>query len=110
MPKNSLYDKAAIVGIGQTEFSKDSGRTELQLAAEASLSAIKDAGLAPADIDGMVTFAADSNDELALMRNPGIPKIRWTARTRVGGGGPGQNARAPGRAGSRTRSGQAPRA
>ncbi len=83
----SLYDKAAIVGIGQTEFSKDSGRTEMQLAAEASLSAIKDAGLVPADVDGMVTFAADSNDELALMRNLGIPKIRWTARTRGGGGG-----------------------
>jgi acetyl-CoA acetyltransferase len=78
---------AAIVGIGQTEFSKDSGRSELQLAAEASLAAIKDAGLAPADIDGMVTFAADQNDELALMRNLGIPKIRWTARTRGGGGG-----------------------
>jgi len=78
---------AAIVGIGQTEFSKDSGRTELQLAAEASLSAITDAGLSCADIDGMVTFAADGNDELALMRNLGIPKIRWTARTRGGGGG-----------------------
>jgi acetyl-CoA acetyltransferase len=84
---DSLYEKAAIVGIGSTEFSKNSGRSELQLAAEASLAAIKDAGLAPADIDGMVTFAADSNDELALMRNLGVPKIRWTARTRGGGGG-----------------------
>jgi acetyl-CoA acetyltransferase len=77
----------AIVGIGQTEFSKDSGRSELQLAAEASLSAIKDAGLNPADIDGMVTFGSDSNDELALMRNLGVPQLRWTARTRGGGGG-----------------------
>ena len=84
---DSLYDKAAIVGIGQTEFSKDSGRTELQLAAEASLAAIKDSGLAPADIDGMVTFAADANDELALMRNLGVPALRFTARTRGGGGG-----------------------
>jgi acetyl-CoA acetyltransferase len=84
---DSLYDKTAIVGIGQTEFSKDSGRTELQLAAEASLAAIKDAGLAPADIDGMVTFGSDSNDELALMRNLGVPQLRYTARTRGGGGG-----------------------
>jgi acetyl-CoA acetyltransferase len=83
----SLYDQAAIVGIGQTEFSKNSGRTELQLAAEASLAAIKDAGLTPADIDGMVTFAADSNDELAMMRNLGVPSLRYTARTRGGGGG-----------------------
>ena len=84
----SLFDKSVIVGIGQTEFSKDSGRTELQLAAEASLAAIKDAGLSPADIDGMVTFAADGNDELALMRNLGIPKIRWTARTAAAAAGP----------------------
>jgi acetyl-CoA acetyltransferase len=83
----SLYDKTAIVGIGQTEFSKNSGRTELQLAAEASLAAIKDAGLSPVDIDGMVTFGSDSNDELALMRNLGVPQLRWTARTRGGGGG-----------------------
>ena len=31
----TLKDQAAIVGIGQTEFSKNSGRSELQLAAEA---------------------------------------------------------------------------
>ena len=87
MAARSLRNEAAIVGIGQTEFSKNSGRSELQLAAEASLAAILDAGLTPADIDGMVTFAADSNDELALMRNLGIPGIRYTARTRGGGGG-----------------------
>ena len=31
----TLKNQAAIVGIGQTEFSKNSGRSELQLAAEA---------------------------------------------------------------------------
>ena len=36
----------AIAGIGQTEFSKDSGRSELQLAAEAVRAAIDDAGSA----------------------------------------------------------------
>lgn len=83
----SLKDQAAIVGIGQTEFSKDSGRSTLQLAAEASLAAIEDAGLAPSAIDGMVTFAADGNDELALMRNLGVPELHFTARSRGGGGG-----------------------
>ena len=76
---------AAIVGIGQTEFSKDSGRSELQLAAEAAAAAIDDAGLAPADVDGMVTFTLDSNDELALMRSLGIPELRWMSRTPHGG-------------------------
>ncbi|HEX5268530.1 MAG TPA: hypothetical protein VFW24_17330 [Acidimicrobiales bacterium] len=78
---------AVIAGIGQTEFSKDSGRSELQLAAEASLAAIADAGLTPAAIDGTVTFAIDPSDELSLIRTLGIPELHYTARTRGGGGG-----------------------
>ena len=80
-------DKTAVVGIGQTEFSKNSGRTELQLAAEAILAAVEDAGLTTNDIDGMVTFAADQNDELALIRSLGVPELSYTGRTRGGGGG-----------------------
>jgi acetyl-CoA acetyltransferase len=78
---------SAIAGIGQTEFSKDSGRSELQLAVEAVHAAVLDAGLAPADIDGMVTFQQDTNDELDIARSLGIREIRWTARTPFGGGG-----------------------
>jgi len=83
----ALSRDTAIVGIGQTEFSKHSGRSELQLAGEAVAAAITDAGLTPADIDGAVTFAMDVNDELAVMRCAGIPSLRFTARTRGGGGG-----------------------
>jgi acetyl-CoA acetyltransferase len=79
--------RAAIVGIGQTEFSKDSGRSELQLAAEAVSAAIRDAGLRPADVDGLVTMVQDTNDELQLMRSVGIPDVRWISRTPFGGGG-----------------------
>ncbi len=78
---------AAVAGIGHTEFSKNSGRSELQLAAEAVRAAIADAGLTPADIDGLVTFVQDTNDELQLIRTVGIPEIRWTSRTPFGGGG-----------------------
>jgi acetyl-CoA acetyltransferase len=83
----ALSRETAIVGIGQTEFSKHSGRSELQLAGEAVAAAVVDAGLTPADIDGAVTFAMDVNDELAVMRCAGIPSLRFTARTRGGGGG-----------------------
>jgi acetyl-CoA acetyltransferase len=78
---------AVIAGIGQTEFSKASGRSELQLAAEAARLAITDAGLTPSDIDGTVTFTIDPSDELALIRTLGIPELRFTSRTRGGGGG-----------------------
>jgi acetyl-CoA acetyltransferase len=77
----------AIAGIGQTEFSKNSGRSELQLAAEAVRAAIRDAGLKPADVDGLVTMTQDPNDELALMRSVGMEEVRWTSRTPFGGGG-----------------------
>lgn len=79
--------RAAIVGVGQTEFSKDSGRSELQLAAEAVKAAIDDAGLRPSDIDGLVTFTQDENDELDVMRTVGIPHVRWASRTSFGGSG-----------------------
>ena len=46
----SISRTTAIAGIGQTEFSKDSGRTELRLAIEAIQAALKDAGLEPKDV------------------------------------------------------------
>lgn len=79
--------RVAIVGIGQTDFSKDSGRSELQLAVEASLAAIGDAGLRPTDIDGTVSFTLDSNDELALAKGLGLTGLPWASRTPFGGGG-----------------------
>jgi acetyl-CoA acetyltransferase len=82
----TLSGKAAIAGIGATEFSKESGRSELQLAAEACLAAIKDAGLSPSDVDGLVTFAADSNSEIAVARELGIPGLRFFSRVEYGGG------------------------
>jgi acetyl-CoA acetyltransferase len=55
MASKGLTDQTAIVGIGWTEFSKESRRTVLDLAAEASLRAIDDAGLRPTDVNGLVT-------------------------------------------------------
>jgi acetyl-CoA acetyltransferase len=83
---NQLSGKAAIVGIGATEFSKDSGRSELRLAAEAVRAAIADAGLAPSDVDGLVTFSMDNNTEVAVAREVGIPSLRFFSRIQYGGG------------------------
>ena len=76
----------AIAGIGATEFSKSSGRSELRLAAEAVTAALTDAGLAPADVDGMVTFTMDSNAEIAVARELGIPGLRFFSQIGYGGG------------------------
>jgi len=83
----TLSNRAAIAGIGQTEFSKASGRSELQLACEASKAALDDAGLQPRDVDGLVTFTLDSSEEAEVARNLGIPQLTMFARVPYGGGG-----------------------
>jgi len=77
---------AAIVGIGATEFSKNSGRSELRLAAEATLAALDDAGLRPADVNGLVTFVMDSNAEVAVARELGIGELTFFSQIGYGGG------------------------
>jgi acetyl-CoA acetyltransferase len=78
--------KAAIVGIGQTEFSKDSGRTELRMAIEAAHAALRDAGLDPKDVDGLVTFSMDNNEETDLAGNLGTGPLRFFSQIGYGGG------------------------
>jgi len=79
--------KASIVGIGATDFSKNSGRSELHLAVEAVLAALADAGLTPADVDGMATFTMETNPENAVARALGIRELTFFSRVAYGGGG-----------------------
>jgi acetyl-CoA acetyltransferase len=82
----TLNDQAVIVGIGQTDFSKNSGRSELQLAAECAREAIADAGLAPSQIDGMTSFTLDTSDEIEVARNVGCGELSFFSRMGYGGG------------------------
>ncbi|AIJ24939.1 lipid-transfer protein [Amycolatopsis methanolica] len=82
----TLSGKAAIAGIGATEFSKDSGRSELRLAAEAVRAALDDAGLRSSDVDGLVSFTMDGNAEIAVARELGIPELTFFSRVHYGGG------------------------
>jgi acetyl-CoA acetyltransferase len=82
----TLKDEAVIVGIGQTGYTKNSGVSELALAAEAVRKAIDDAGLRPSDIDGLTTFQLDNNDEIEVARTVGIGDIKLFSRIGYGGG------------------------
>jgi acetyl-CoA acetyltransferase len=82
----SFARQSAIAGIGATEFSKNSGRSELQLAAEAVRAAVADAGLAPAEVDGLTTFTMDTNSEIALAATAGLGDLRFFSRIGYGGG------------------------
>ena len=86
MSPGLLSGRAAIVGIGATDFSKDSGRSELRLAAEAVLDALDDAGLSPADVDGLTTFTMDTNTEIAVARAAGIGELKFFSKIHYGGG------------------------
>lgn len=78
-------DRCAIVGIGATDFSRDSGRSDLTLATQAALAAIADAGLTPAAIDGIVRCESDTVLHNDLADSLGIPELTfWSA---VGPGG-----------------------
>ncbi|MFI0241733.1 lipid-transfer protein [Streptomyces sp. NPDC016845] len=84
--RDRLGGKAAVVGIGATEFSKNSGRSELKLAVEAVHAALDDAGLSPADVDGLVTFTMDTNPEITVAQATGMGELSFFSRVHYGGG------------------------
>ncbi|MFI9296071.1 lipid-transfer protein [Streptomyces gardneri] len=84
--RDAIGGRAAVVGIGATEFSKDSGRSELSLAAEAVRAALDDAGLTPGDVDGLVTFTMDTNPEITVAQATGIGELSFFSRVHYGGG------------------------
>jgi acetyl-CoA acetyltransferase len=80
--------KTAIAGIGWTAFARGSGRSTKSFAAEASLKAVADAGLAVADIDGMVSFyweRPDSPEPVELAAALGIQNCNYSDFCSLGG-------------------------
>lgn len=77
--------QTSIVGIGQTEFSTNSGRSELRLALEAILAAVADAGLEVNDIDGLVRYTWDHTTEAAIVNALGLPGLKYYGETEFGG-------------------------
>ena len=82
--------QSAIVGIGQTQFSKKIGISEAAVAYQAIQNAVADAGLQMKDIDGLVRYSLDTNNEWQLAYNLGIPQLSYFA-VAPGGGNAGAN-------------------
>jgi acetyl-CoA acetyltransferase len=83
-----FQNQCAIAGIGATEFSRDSGRTELSLAIEAARGAIADAGLSSADIDGIVCSNVDRVEPYSLASALGTSSLAYAAHAGPGGVAP----------------------
>lgn len=81
-------DRAAIAGIGRTEFSRDSGRSELTLACEAARAAVADAGLALSDIDGLVRCDMDHVSPGAMAGALGLNDVSFVGELGTGGAAP----------------------
>ena len=73
----SISGKAAIAGLGVTEFSKNSGRTELRLAMEATLAALEDAGIDPSEVDGFCSYSVDKVPEYEIARLLGCDQVKF---------------------------------
>jgi acetyl-CoA acetyltransferase len=85
--RKQLASTTAVVGVGQTEFSKAAGRSETQLASEAIVAALADAGLSTGDVDGLVSYTIDPVEETELVRALGLDEIGFSSRVPYGGGG-----------------------
>lgn len=86
MTSQFLSGKTAIAGIGATEFSKESGRSEMQLAVEAVMGALNDAGIDPSEVDGMSSYTMDNNPEIEIHRLIGGKELKFFSRAHYGGG------------------------
>ena len=80
-----LRDKYAVVGVGETTYTRGSGKTTRALATWAVRNAMADAGLTPADVDGMLSY--QSNDSTPAPVVAGDLGIRLNFYMDVLGGG-----------------------
>ena len=75
----------AVAGVGETEYSRDSGRSELRLALEAALTALDDAGIDPSEVDGIMRWSVDSTTEGVLASHLGVSDLAWFGEVNAAG-------------------------
>ena len=85
-----MKDAAAIVGIAETPFAKKLEPSEKELACQAILDALDDAGIAPSEVDGLASYSMENTDEVDIAKNIGAGDITYFSQVGYGGGaGPG---------------------
>ena len=81
----SLADRCAIVGIGNTPYTRGTDRTTLELHLEASLRALADAGLTTDDVDGVMPSAVAGRHAEEFAMNLGLRHLRNATTVHIGG-------------------------
>ena len=75
----------AITGVGETSYVRGSPHSAFELQIIASLAAIRDAGLDPKDIDGVIPIGITGAPAEAFVTNFGIPDLRFSTVVPMGG-------------------------
>src|SRR2546427_12498172 len=86
----TLRDQYCVVGVGETEYSRASGRTTRAMAVEAIRRAILDADLTARDVAGMLDYPG--GDPTLASHAPSHPGIRLNFYMDVVGGRTSTNA------------------
>ena len=81
-----VKDQTAVVGIGQTTLGKGLPDTELSLACQAVSLALDDAGIAPSEVNGLVSYTLEPNREVDVARAVGLGDITFFSQVGFGGG------------------------
>lgn len=81
----SLSGSCAIVGIGQTPFTRGTDKSTVDLHLEAALEAVLDAGLRPRDIDGVMPNELAGTIAEDFVLNLGLEDLAFTSTIRQGG-------------------------
>lgn len=77
-------DRVAIVGVGESAYSWESGVSETALALTAIHAALADAGLAAEDLEGLARFSSDSAKPAELARRLGVRHLRVSLDSSAG--------------------------
>jgi acetyl-CoA acetyltransferase len=75
--------RSVISGIGQSDIGRRLQRTGLDLTIDAALEAIADAGLTPADVDGIATYPGGGGGAGVGFSGPGTPEVQDALRLNV---------------------------
>src|ERR1700745_3554100 len=89
MVENSdLRDQTCIIGIGETAYTRGTNKSALELALEASVSAIEDAGIKPGAVDAVILPGGAGGGGTAgdFIANLGLQDLHYTASLQEMGG------------------------
>ncbi len=82
---SDMRGTTAIVGIGETDYSRNSGRSELVLSLQAIEAALDDAGLKAEDVDGIMRWSVDTSAENDIAANLGVKDLAFYGEINAAG-------------------------